>query len=193
MWMFIMKSVGASLLGAYTETKYGPALGTGTLGLPALFGATPLLLTSLSFWALVHGFIIVAQSRPKYIKLAKDAGEKEVDERYGLPNLYAQGTSKYVKTFNCIQRSHQHVFETFTAVCVTSVVAAVHYPICAALTTLAYGVGRVSLSNAYANAEGDPSKRYSGRFAPLMWFGILTNIVLSTISSVSFVAGKPIL
>ena len=193
MSMLIIKSVGASLLGAYTETKYGPALGTGSLGLPALFGVTPLLLTSLSFWALLHGFVVVGNSRSKYIKLAKDAGETEVDERYGLPNIYAQGTSKYAKAYNCIQRSHQHIFETFTTVCVTSVIAAVHYPICAAVTTLAYGVGRVSLSNGYANEEGDPSKRYSSRFAPLMWRGILASIVLSAISSVSFMAGKPIL
>jgi len=91
--MLIVKSIGAGLFGAYAETKYGPNIGTGSLGLPTLFGATPLILTAISFWSLLHGFLVVNQARSKYIKLAKEAGEKEVDERYDLPNLYAQGTS----------------------------------------------------------------------------------------------------
>lgn len=193
MSMFLIKSVGASLLGAFSETKYAPHLGTGSLGLPTLFGATPLMLTGFSFWALLHGFMVVGPARSKYMKLAKEAGEKDVEERYALPNLYAQGTSKYAKTFNCIQRSHQHIFETFTGLCVSSVVAAVHYPICAAIATFAYCLGRITLSNGYANEDGEPSKRYSNPFAPLMWYGLIGNMALSTLSCVSFIIGKPVL
>lgn len=193
MSMLLVKSFGAGLLGAFLETKYGPELGTGSLGLPTLFGATPLLLTGFSFWTLLHGFMVVGRARSKYIKLAEEAGEKDVEERYGLPNLYVQGTSKYAKAFNCIQRSHQHIFESFTGLCVVSIVAAVHYPICAAIGTFTYCLGRISLSNGYANSEGDASKRYSSPFAPLTWYGLMGTFLLSALSSVSFMAGKPIL
>jgi len=191
--MLIIKSLGASLLGAYVETKYGPDLGSGPLGLPTLFGVTPLSLTAISFWSLLHGFLVVGRARSKYIKLAKEAGEKEVDERYALPNLYAQGTSQYAMAFNCIQRSHQHIFETFTTICVTSVIGAVHYPICTAITTLSYGAGRIALSNGYASGEGDAGNRYSSPLARFMWYGVLCNIILATVSSVSFMTGKPVL
>ena len=31
---------------------------------------------------------------------------------YSLPNLYVDGDTKHSKAFNCIQRSHQQIFET---------------------------------------------------------------------------------
>ena len=188
-----MKSIAAGLAGSYLETNFGPALGTGTLGLPRLFGITPAILTGTSFWVVLHGFMVVGRSRSKYMKLAEEDGEKEVEERYGLPNLYAQGTSKHAKAFNCIQRSHQHIFETFPYLCIISLVGAVHYPITAATATFAYALGRYTMSSGYANGDGDASKRYSSPFARLMWRGLLTNMVIAGLSCASFYGGKPIL
>ena len=125
----------------------------------------------------------VGAARTKYAELAKKDGEKDVDERYGLPNLYAQGTSKHVRAFNCIQRSHQHIFESFTQVCVAALTAAQSYPITAAVTTLCYAVGRVSLSNSYAQCDGDASKRYSfSKLAPYTWIGMLSTFLLGALS-----------
>ena len=191
--MLMVKSIAAGLAGTYLETKFGPNLGTGSLGLPRLFGITPAILTGTSFWILLHGFLVVGQSRSKYMKLAEADGEKEVEERYGLPNLYAQGTSKHARAFNCIQRSHQHIFETFPYLCMLSLVGAVHYPITAATATFAYALGRYHLSIGYANSDGEPSKRYASRFAPLMWYGLLANMVIAGLSCASFYGGKPIL
>jgi hypothetical protein len=193
MSMIMVKSFAVGLAGPLLESKFAPDLGAGSLGLPKLFGVTPLVLTGISFWALLHGFTVVGQSRKKFIEMAKKDGEKDVEERYDLPNLYAQGTSKHAKAFNCIQRSHQHIFETFPYFCMVSILGAVHYPIMAALGTVTYGIGRLSLSNGYATSDGDATKRYSGSFGWLLWYGLITNIVLSVISCVSFVAGKPIL
>lgn len=64
-----------------------------------------------------------------------------MDERFLLPNLYAQGTSKHVRGFNCVQRSHQHIFETFTTAVVGGLVGAVTFPICSAMSSLMYAVG----------------------------------------------------
>lgn len=73
--------------------------------------------------------------------MARKDGEKDVDERYLLPNLYAQGTSKNVKAFNCVQRSHQHIFETFTTVVVGGLAGAVTFPVCTAVSTFLYAIG----------------------------------------------------
>ena len=78
----------------------------------------------------------------KYAELARKDGEKDVDERYLLPNLYAQGTSKHARAFNCIQRSHQHIFETFTTVVIGGLAGAVTFPICSAVSTFMYAVGK---------------------------------------------------
>lgn len=193
MSMIMMKSLAIGLAAPFLESKYGPSLGEGSMGLPKLFGVTPALLTGMSFWVLMHGFAVVGSARSKYIKLAKEAGEKDVDERYGLPNLYAQGTSKFVTAFNCIQRSHQHILETFPQLCLVSMIGAVHYPLATAVTLSTYCVGRISMSTSYASAEGDASKRYSSSFAVLNWYGFITTIVVALVSSASFIAGKPIL
>jgi len=132
-------------------------------------------------------------ARKKYMELAEKDGEEEVEERYGLPNLYAQGTSKNVRAFNCVQRSHQHILETFTQALATGLIAAVHYPVTAAVSSLAYAVGRVQCSRGYACGEGDPSKRFSLPFSTLVWYGLLSNIVLSLLSSVAMLSGKKLL
>jgi len=110
--------------------------------------------------------MVVGMARKKYMDAAKEDGEDNVEERYGLPNLYAQGTSKHARAFNCVQRSHQHIFEGFTQVCVSGLIAAVSFPIVTSMTTLLYAVGRYKNTQGYASSEGDPSKRYSSALAP---------------------------
>jgi MAPEG family len=187
----MVTSMAAGLAGCFLESKYAPALllglgGVGPTGLPKAFGFTPIILSGLSFWCLIHGFLVVGASRNKYIQLAEKDGEKEVKERYGLPNLYAQGTSKNALAFNCVQRSHQQIFETFPQMCLLSMVGAVHYPMTVAATLIAYAVGRITLSQGYDN-------RYSHPLAKLIWYGYIATIAVATVSGVSFVAGKNLL
>ena len=185
----VIRSILAASAGVFLETKYAPELGlhvVGTGGLPKAFGATPMVLTCMSFWVLMHGFMVVGGARSKYSELAVKDGEKDVPERYAYPNLYAQGTSKHAKAFNCVQRSHQHIFETFPQLCLLSMVGAVHYPIAAALGALTYSVGRIVLSTSYAGAEGDAAKRYESALAPLMWYGFIFSVVVAMASSVTF-------
>ena len=56
-------------------------------------------------------------------------------------NLYAQGTSKHVLAFNCVQRSHQQIFETFTQTVVSGLVGAVTFPLCTSISTMMYALG----------------------------------------------------
>ena len=105
-------------------------------------------------------------------------------------NLYAQGTSKHVKAFNCVQRSHQHIFETFTTVVLGGIAGAVTFPICTSISTLAYAVGRYYLSKGYVECEGDASKRYKYPVAKFMWYGFLGNVILGTASCAFLISGK---
>lgn len=180
----LWKSGAAAGLGMFVETKYGPTLSSaGPSGLMSLYAVTPLILIGTGFWSLVHG-MTVGKARTKAIEAAKADGEKDVDERYGLPNLYAQGTSKHARTFNAVQRSHQQIFETFGTVMLSAMVGAFAFPISTALSTLTYAVGRIAFSNAYANSEGDASKRYSSKFSKYMWYGLMTNIFLGASSCI---------
>ena len=142
------------------------------------------ILIGTGLWTLAHGFTI-GKARLKYANLAKKDGEPNVDERYLLPNLYAQGTSKHVRAFNCIQRSHQQIFETFTTVVLSGIMGCISFPICTALSTFTYAIGRYQLSKGYAEAAEessgggpDASKRYKYPLAKFMWYGFLCNVML---------------
>lgn len=62
------------------------------------------------FWITLWG-LMVGSKRSVYREKARKDGEKDVDQRYGLPNLYVEGCTKHSKAFNCVQRSHQQIFE----------------------------------------------------------------------------------
>lgn len=184
------KNLGIVLGLTFLESKYISSKTTTTLGTSSsntslfYYGITPLLLTVFHMWTVFYGFTVVGKARKKYADLAKADGEDNVDERYLLPNLYAQGTSKHVLAFNCIQRSHQHIFETMTQTVISSMIGWMNYPLSSGIITGLYVVGRISLSKGYGEADGDPMKRYSGKFAFFTWYGVISSIFLAGLSSV---------
>jgi hypothetical protein len=175
--------------GSLAESRFGVNDKMGPAGLSSLFGLTPMILVGTGFWITVHGFRVVGNSRRKYIELAKKDDEKDVEERYGYPNLYAQGTSKHAKAFNCVQRSHQHIFEAYSQVCVAALVSAVNFPLTAAACTAMYAVGRYKMTQGYANADGDPSKRFASPLAKYSWTAVLSLYMLGMLSSAKMIAG----
>ncbi|EED88537.1 predicted protein [Thalassiosira pseudonana CCMP1335] len=182
-------TLGTASIAAALEFTYTPSIALLQSHSTQLTAVTPFILLGSGFWALSHGFT-VGQARTKYAELARKDGEKDVDERYLLPNLYAQGTSKNVKAFNCVQRSHQHIFETFTTVVVGGLAGAVTFPVCTAVSTFLYAIGRVQLSKGYAESEGDATKRYKYPLAKFMWFGFLGNVALGMASCGMIMMGK---
>jgi hypothetical protein len=106
--------------------------------------ATPAILLGTGFWALMQGFT-VGQARNMYAELARKDGEEDVDERYLLPNLYAQGTSKHARAFNCVQRSHQHIFETYTQAVLGGLAGMISFPVTTAISSLMYAIGECVL------------------------------------------------
>mmetsp|Transcript_10311 Transcript_10311/g.21779 ORF Transcript_10311/g.21779 Transcript_10311/m.21779 type:complete len:195 (-) Transcript_10311:232-816(-) len=179
---------GSVPIGGYLELTKGSSLISAHGS--QIAAITPAIIIGTGFWTLSHGFK-VGKARTKYAELAKKDGEKDVDERFMLPNLYAQGTSKHVRAFNCIQRSHQHIFETFTTAAVGGLAGALTFPICSAVSTLMYAVGRYYLSKGYSECEGDASERYKYRsIAVFMWYGLLGNTALGMASCALIMSGK---
>ena len=187
--MLFAKCAGLTALGTFLESKYVPLNSTGPAGLSNWYFVTPAILSMTGMWVTSYGFKVGA-ARRKAIENAKKDDEKDVEERYDLPNLYAQGTSKHARAFNCIQRSHQQIFEHFSQMVLFGLVGAVEYPLTSAFATLMYAVGRYAFSNGYASGDGDATKRYSSPLARYMWWGILTNFMLAMVSSVKIIAGQ---
>jgi len=124
----------------YSATQESSLLGG---AVPRAVGV-PLLLTCLAcFWLTLHGFT-VGSLRTKYMELARKDGEKDVDARYSLPNLYVDGLSKHARAFNCAQRSHQQAFETLPQLLFFTLVASAAYPLAAAGNVALWLIGRVT-------------------------------------------------
>lgn len=189
----ILYSIAAAGMGAFVETKYSPMLFAAPKdgSISSLYVATPTILLGVGFFALSHG-LRVGAARKKYMELAKKDGEKDAEDRYGLPNLYVDGNTKHARAFNAVQRSHQHIFETFPSAILGGLLGAYQFPITTAFSSLLYASARITLSRAYADSEGDVAKRYSNPLSRCMWYGLLMNFVLGfasafkTLSKVEF-------
>jgi hypothetical protein len=139
----------------------------------------PLLLTCLAcFWLTLHGFT-VGSLRTKYMELARKDGEKDVDARYSLPNLYVDGLSKHARAFNCAQRSHQQAFETLPQLLFFTLVASAAYPLAAAGNVALWLIGRVTWTNGYVESGGDPKNRYSHPLAFLIFASFMAQFFVA--------------
>jgi uncharacterized membrane protein len=185
----MIKSSLMAVTAAVLESKYASSTTLEGSALGGVVGVTPMLIVGTGFWAVIHGFTVVGKARKKYMELAKKDGEKEVEERYDLPNLYAQGTSKHARAFNCVQRSHQHIFETFPQTIASAMIGWNIYPISSAIFMAMYSLGRITLSQGYAATEGEASKRYSSKFAFLTWYGVLCLHALAMAAAAKMMLG----
>ena len=159
---------------AYLERFVLPALLPSLYAPSALLGGAvsravgvPLLVTLVAcFWLTMHGFS-VGSARAKYMELARKDGEKDVDARYSLPNLYVEGGTKHARAFNAVQRSHQQAFETLPQLLFFTLVALAAFPLAAAANMALWLLGRVVWSRGYATSGGDAGRRYDH---PLAYF-----------------------
>ena len=182
----LMQSLVTAGIGMYVESKMSPTIFApppeGQIISP-LFFATPAILLGVGFFTLVHG-TKVGSARRKYMELAKKDGEANAEERYSYPNLYVDGNTKHARAFNAVQRSHQHILETFPSAILGGCLGATQFPLCAACATLTYAIGRIVFSTSYANSEGDATKRYSSPLAKYQWLGLLGNFILGFAAAV---------
>ncbi|CAB9517738.1 expressed unknown protein [Seminavis robusta] len=161
---------------------------TPPLGVPRGLGLTTGLLVLTTFWLLFYGFLVVGRARTQCMELARKDGETEVEERYGLPNLYAQGTSKHARTFNMVQRSHQGIMESFPGYILMSLISATNFPILTAINCALWWYSRIVWTRGYS-AGSHPRDRYSHPQSRLFWMNMAALFLLSLLGSFNLVAG----
>ena len=174
--------IAATLAATYVEKKILPNHLPSVLfetsqvaGLPRSFALVALVLVMSGMWLVVYG-LKTGSLRKKYMAKAIKDGEKDAEERFGLPNLYVTGGGKHAKAFNCAQRSHQQIFETLPQFYVFTILGALEFPLTVGITTLLWAYARMKWAEGYAKSEGNPSKRYSHPLAYFIWIGLVFNM-----------------
>jgi len=177
--------------GTPTSALVEPPLPLAASYLPTGYGLVILVLTLTYLWLFMVGMSVGA-ARDKCSALAEKDGEKDVAERYQLPNLYAQGTSKHVRAFNCVQRSHQQILETLPGYFCTVLVTGLEFPITAFVMASLWLYSRMVWVKGYAASMGEPTQRYSHPFSAVFWHCMLTLIVTSLFVAAQLVLGRKI-
>jgi len=159
--------------------------------LPSGYGLVIAVVTITYLWVMMLGMTVGA-ARSKYSALAEKDGEKNVVERYQLPNLYAQGTSKHALAFNCVQRSHQQILETLPGYFCTVLFAGLEFPITAFFFASLWLYSRMVWVKGYAASMGDPSQRYSHPFSGFFWHSMLVLMMASLFVAIQLLLGRKI-
>lgn len=176
---------------AITTTMVEPPLPLTASYLPAGYGLVILALSATYLWMLLLG-ISIGSARTKYSELAEKDGEKDVAERYQLPNLYAQGTSKNALAFNCVQRSHQQIIETFPGYFCSVLFTGLEFPVTAFVMASLWLYSRMVWVKGYQESKGKPMERYSHPFSGIFWHCMLALIMTSIMVAIELVLGRKI-
>jgi len=114
---------------------------------------------------------------------AAQQGDKDAEQRFGYPNVYAEGFSEQAKLFNCVQRCHQHALETFTPYIVGSIIGGTQFPVTCCIGGLLWCVGRLVYSRSYSS--GDPTRRHEY----LISYGIYVGVMMQMMATIFTAAG----
>ena len=182
--MYFVKAGLLSIGGSYLESNYFPNFfpgmvesSTALAGQTKAFSLVIFSMAAYNFWLFMHG-MGVGSARRKFMEKAKKDGEKDVDARYSMPNLYVAGNTANSKAFNCHQRSHQQQLETVSLFNFSMLLSGLVFPVTSAFTGFMYLFSRRAWTNGYANDEGNAMKRYSHPLAKEVWTLLLSQIIL---------------
>jgi glutathione S-transferase len=142
------------------------------LELPKAYGAVMIVNLIFSGFLLIYMGTKVGGARTVFKEKALKDGDKDAEDRYSYPKMYAEGFSKEAKLFNCVQRGHQHALETYTQFVALSALGGLKFPVTTVLGGLLWFVARVQWAEGYKT--GEPSKRYQSWLAYGIWTSIIT-------------------
>lgn len=147
------------------------------LNLPKAFCAVIVINLVVTSLFLQFLGVKVGAARTTYKEKALKDGDKDAEDRFSYPKLYAEGFSQHAKLFNCVQRGHQHALETYPQYLVLSVIAGVKFPVTTTLGGLLWLLARTQWVEGYKT--GDPAKRYQGWMA----YGIWTSLIIIMVAA----------
>ena len=138
-----------------------------------------------SFVLIALGFKVGAARGTFKDKAAKE-GDKDAEDRYSYPKMYAEGFTSLAKKFNCVQRGHQQALETYTQFVVLSLVGGVSFPLSVSLAGALWVVARLKWAEGYAS--GEPSKRYDAAVSRGIWSSLIMVLFASVGTAVKLFA-----
>ena len=103
-----------------------------------------------------------------------------------------EGTSKNARAFNCVQRSHQQILETFTGYLMTALLAGLEFPLSTSFFCGLWLYSRRVWQQGYSTSDGAPGKRYDHPFAGFFWTAMLVVWMLCCLSAISVLLGRKI-
>ena len=187
---FTVKNLAFPLLLCFIESKYLPTYvpflskPSKVLQLPRGFGLVILInVFGTAFFTVVLGFA-VGSARSKHIAAATKDGDKDAEARYSYPKMYAEGFTDHARSFNCVQRSHQHTLETYPHVLALSLIGGLSQPVTTALAGALWIVARHKWARGYQT--GDPKNRYerSDGWGRHIWTALLALCVTCVVTGV---------
>ena len=132
-----------------------------------------------------YGYVVLAVGVGSFVVPTLMGGavmkaRKEFDVQY--PNLYATpGFHKHADDFNRVQRGHQNMFESLSAVSTMSLLGGVKYPKINAAGYALYLLGSHLYLRGYADRTLDVKMARYQRGGGIKWIGVLCSMV-STVS-----------
>jgi len=150
------KFLTANILAKFAPELVAPSPMLGGL-VSQLYGGVVLVNVVGSSFMMMYLSFMPGAARKTFTEKAKAAGDKDAEERFSLPKLYAEGFSKEAKEFNCHQRAHQQALETYSNFVACSIIGGIRQPLLTSLAGLLYIVARVKWAKGYCT--GDPINR----------------------------------
>lgn len=153
--------------------------------IPRAYAAVLVANLVLSGFLLIYLGLQVASARTTYKEKAAKDGDKDAEERFSYPKMYAEGFSQHAKQFNCVQRGHQQALETYTFFVVGSVIGGFKFPVTTALAGVLWLVARYVWARGYKT--GEPSNRYQNFLSHGIWTSLLM-VMATTLSTAVWLA-----
>jgi glutathione S-transferase len=154
-----------------------------TLGLPRAYSAVLVVNLIASSFLLIFLGTRVGAARTAFKEKALKDGDKDAEDRYSYPKMYAEGFSQNAKLFNCVQRGHQQALETYAQFLALSLVGGYEYPITTTVAGILWFAARLLWAEGYKT--GDPSKRYQSWVAGGVWTSLILVMTTTLCTAVS--------
>lgn len=109
-------------------------------------------MTSLSTLPSNYGYVFAVLGGSFFVNSFLAIQVALARKEYGInyPLLYAPAGHKHEKAFNCVQRGHQNMLESYAIVMLQMCVTGLVYPITASACGLIWSIGRVLYGIGYA-------------------------------------------
>jgi|EP00669_Euglena_mutabilis_P008475 glutathione S-transferase len=115
--------------------------------------------------------------------LSAKVGHARQQFKVDYPTMYTSGQTDDERTFNCVQRGHQHALESYPQFAVLSLIGGVRHPLTTAIAGIVWSIARIKWAQGYAT--GDPSRRYESSWGRMVWYSLVVTVTTAGSSALA--------